>query len=187
MLFRSMRSFLSELDAEGRPYGEVFSVGDKITGSLTLIGAALGLWLLPHRRWSTAGFIGLGLFGGATIADALAPIECIPGIDAGCPASPSGLLPQLHHIHALTSSIAVFAIFVCMVSFTVAAYRYRLWPVLRTAGAAVFAVVTVSTAWMLIADNLPGYYALGLAQRIQIAGMTVWLVLLAWSLRKRDN
>ncbi|GGG18169.1 hypothetical protein GCM10007304_35230 [Rhodococcoides trifolii] len=173
-----MRSFLSELDAANRPFREVFSWGDRITGTLALIGAAIGLSILPRRRLTVVGWSAFGVFGASTIADALAPIECIPGIDPGCPSGPSGLFPQLHHIHALTSSVAVFAIFVTMVTFTLAARRYGSWPLLRTWGLAVFVVVTVTTAWMLIADNLPGDYSLGLAQRIQIAGMSVWMVML---------
>lgn len=173
-----MRSFLSELDAANRPFREVFSWGDRVTGTLALVGALLGLVLLPRRRLTTVGWVAFGVFGASTIADALAPIECIPGVDPGCPGGPSGLFPQLHHIHALTSSVAVFAIFTTMVAFTLAARRYRSWPLLCTWGLGVFAVVTVTTAWMLIADNLTGDYSLGLAQRIQVAGMTVWMVLL---------
>ena len=32
---------------------------------------------------------------------------------------------------------------------------------------------------MLVADNLPGDYALGIAQRIQVGSMSLWLITLA--------
>jgi len=50
---------------------------------------------------------------------------------------------------------------------------------LRTLGLALFIVTAVTTAWMLIADNLAGDYQLGTAQRIQVGGMSLWLIALA--------
>ncbi len=171
-------SFLSELDAVGRPYRGVFSVADMITGLLVVVAATAAVLTLRRRRLSTTGWIALAVFGGATIADAALPIGCIPTPDHPCGGSPGGLFPQLHHIHALTSTVAVNAIFVAMIAFTVAAYRYRRWPWLRTAGLAILITCSIATAWMLIADNLPGDYELGVAQRIQVGAMSLWLVTL---------
>lgn len=176
-----LNSFLSELDAAHRPHRDVYEVGD-ITTAVVALGSALVLFVpraLVNGRYARTAVIAFAVFGAATLADALAPIDCIPGVDPDCPYEPSGLLPQLHHIHALTSTVAVFAIFITMIAGVVAAFRQRprIWPVLRTAGLAVLVVVAVTTAWMLIADNLRGDYYLGLAQRIQVGGMSVWLVL----------
>ncbi|GAC67570.1 DUF998 domain-containing protein [Gordonia soli] len=184
-----LNSFLSELDAAQRPHREVYVVGDVVTGVCTMIAAAV--LLLPRRivlgRLATTAVLAVGVFGAATVADALLPIECIPGIDAGCPYEPSGLLPQLHHVHALTSTIAVFAIFATMIAATLASLRSGRWPLLRVVGAVVFAVVALTTVWMMIADNLSGDYRLGLAQRIQVGGMTTWLVLWGWSVGRTDR
>ncbi|TSE00680.1 DUF998 domain-containing protein [Skermania sp. ID1734] len=171
-------SFLSELDAVGQPYRDVFSTGDTITGSIIVVAGAAMLLLLPRRGWTTAGWIALIIFGASTIADANWPIGCIPTPQHPCPSEPSGLFPQLHHFHALTSSVAVNAIFVAMITFSIAAFRYRLFPVLRVIGLSLLILAAVTTAWMLIADNLSGDYQLGIAQRIQVGSMTLWLVAL---------
>lgn len=182
-----MRSFLSELDAANRPHREIYVVGDVTTGICALVAALL--LLVPRRlfrgRTATTAVLALAVFGAATIADALLPIECIPGVDAGCPREPSGLLPQLHHIHALTSTVAVFAIFTVMIAAGVSALRITpegsVWPALRRIGNAVLVVIALATVWMLVADNLTGDYRLGLAQRIQVGGMSLWLVLWGWA------
>lgn len=174
-----LNSFLSELDAAHRPHREVYEWGDIITSILAVLTAAVLLWprSIVSGVYARTAVIAFAVFGGATIADALAPIECVPGIDPDCPYEPSGLLPQLHHIHALTSTVAVFAIFTTMIAGVVAAYRQApLWPALRTVGLAVLIIIAVTTAWMMAADNLTGDYYLGLAQRIQVGGMSVWLV-----------
>lgn len=182
-----MRSFLSELDAAHRPHREIYVAGDLITATCALLAAAV----LQFPRPAVRGVIpriaigALAVFGAATLADALLPIECIPGIDAGCPAEATGLLPQLHHQHALTSTLAVFAIFTAMIAATLAAFRGTSWPLLRTVGAVLLVGTAMSTVWMLAADNLNGDFRLGLAQRIQVGGMSAWLLLSGWSIARQ--
>ncbi|MDJ0394755.1 DUF998 domain-containing protein [Rhodococcus sp. G-MC3] len=174
-------SFLSELDASDQPYRDFFSTADLITGLLLIAASAIGMWALARTRFTSTGWIAVGIFGAATIADSQLPIECVAENDPTCPVEPSGLFPQLHHIHALTSTIAVFAVFTAIVAFTVAAFRYRTLPLLRTAGLAVLIVTSLATAWLMIADNLPGTYSLGLAQRIQVSGMSLYLAVLGFA------
>lgn len=118
-------SFLSELDARDQPYREFFSTADVVTGSLMVFAAILGFLATPRRRLVVTGWVASGIFGIATIADAKLPLECVAADDPSCPIEPSGLFPQLHHLHALTSTIAVFAIFTVMVAFTLAAFPLR--------------------------------------------------------------
>lgn len=172
-----MRSFLSELDSGHMPHRNVYVTGDLLTGCFSLL-AAVGLLAPPrlvHDKYSVTAAVATAAFGAATIADALMPIECLAGRDPGCPTQPQGLLPQLQHIHAMTSSLAVFAIFTAMIAASLAAWRRRDWPGLRFGGGLVFGVVVLATAWMLAADRLDGDYRLGLAQRIQVGGMSIWL------------
>nr|WP_039867664.1 DUF998 domain-containing protein [Gordonia sp. YC-JH1] len=172
-----MRSFLSELDSGHMPHRDVYVTGDVLTGVFSLL-AAFGLrWppSLVRNRFSITAAVAIGAFGASTIADALMPIECLAGRDPGCPSESRGLLPQLQHVHALTSSLAVFAIFVAMVAASLAAWRRGDWAWLRYGGGLVFAVVVLATVWMLAADRLGGDYRLGLAQRIQVGGMSLWL------------
>ncbi|WP_280266351.1 DUF998 domain-containing protein [Nocardia wallacei] len=174
-------SFLSQLDEEGRPYRWVFSTGDTLTGMLALAAAAGGLLAFSRRRLSTVGWVALGCFGAATIADARWPLQpCADNCD-------KGLFPQLHQVHALTSTLAVTSIFVAMIAFSAAAFRYRRWPILRHSGLWILGIAAVATAWMLIADNLPGDYALGIAQRIQVGAISVWLLALAAQIRVADR
>jgi hypothetical protein len=171
-------TFLSELDAVGQRYRDVFSVADSVTGTLMILAALAALNVLPRRPFTTTGWIALAIFGAATIADSQLPIGCIATPEHPCSSEPSGLFPQLHHIHALTSTIAVNAIFVAMIAFTVAAFRYRMFRVLRLVGLLLFVIASVTTAWMLIADNLDGDYSLGYAQRGQVGAMSLWIVTL---------
>ncbi|WP_084760531.1 DUF998 domain-containing protein [Nocardia mangyaensis] len=65
--------------------------------------------VFPRRRLTTIGWVALLCFGASTIADALFPLhDCDPG-DSTC-GGDSGLFPQLHHPHALTSTLAAAAI-----------------------------------------------------------------------------
>ncbi|MBJ8346172.1 DUF998 domain-containing protein [Antrihabitans sp. YC2-6] len=177
-------TFLSELDAVGQRYRDVFSTADTASGTVLAVAAVIALFGLRRRRLTTVGWSALFVFGAATIADAQLPISCVPTPMHPCPSSPSGLFPQLHHIHALTSTIAVNAIFVAMIAFTWAAFRYRILPVVRAIGLALFVVASATTVWMLIADNLPGEYALGIAQRIQVGTMSLWVVTLGFAVWK---
>ncbi|WP_308014487.1 DUF998 domain-containing protein [Nocardia coffeae] len=172
-----VRSFLSELDARGKVDAWVFTAGDTITGSLALAAGIAGLVAFARRRLSTIGWVALACFGASTIADAQWPLRtCTPD---PCPPEDDGMFPQLHQIHALTSTLAVTSIFVAMIAFSAAAFRYRRWPILRHSGLWILILGSGVTIWMLVADNLPGNYALGIAQRIQVGAMSLWLVALA--------
>ncbi len=171
-------TFLSELDAEGKPYREVFATADLIVGATLTTAALAGLLLFPRRRLTTTGWIALFCFGAATIADVLLPLrDCAPG-ERGCGGSRE-LFPQLHQPHALTSTLAVTSIAVAALAFGLAAFRHRRWRVLREFGLVVLVIGALATAWMLVADHLPGNYALGIAQRIQVGAMSLWLIALA--------
>ncbi|WP_306363231.1 DUF998 domain-containing protein [Nocardia sp. CC227C] len=167
-------SFLSQLAERGAPFRGVFTTADTLTGAMLVVAAGGGLLLFPRRGYTTVGWVALGCFGAATIADALAPLD--PAAEV--PAGESPLFPQLHQVHALTSTLAVFSIFIAMLAFAVAAFRYRRWPIVRHAGLWVLVIGSVATAWLLIADNLPGDHGLGIAQRVQVGAMSLWLMAL---------
>ncbi|MFC8531368.1 DUF998 domain-containing protein [Nocardia sp. NPDC057227] len=168
-----VHAFLSELDAEGKPYRWVFSTADTVAGILAALAAAVALARFPRRPLTVTGWVALLCFGAATVADARVPLrDC-----ADC--GDSGLFPQLHQPHALTSTLAVTGIAVAAFACTLAAFRYRYGPALREFGALALAVGAAATVWMLVADNLSGDYALGIAQRIQVTAMSLWLLALA--------
>ncbi|MGQ4598704.1 DUF998 domain-containing protein [Nocardia sp. R6R-6] len=173
-----VNSFLSELDAEGKPYRQVFATADAITGAALMSATIAGFLLFRRRRLTTIGWVALFCFGASTIADVLLPLhDCAPGA-AGC-GGPSELFPQLHQPHALTSTLAVTSVAVAAFAFSLAAFRYRRWWILREFGMVALAIGSAATVWLLVADNLPGNYALGIAQRIQVGAMSLWLLALA--------
>lgn len=182
-------SFLSELDAEDQRYRDVFSNADILSAALILVAATLGLLTTARRKLYVAGWISLAVFGIGTFADASFPLECS---GPQCEASePGGLLPQLHHIHALTSSVAVFAIFTAMFTFTVGAFRYREHPALRTFGLGVLILTSLTTVWMLTTNGIElaggGNLGLGIAQRAQVSGMSLWLCTLGFAMSQRQE
>lgn len=175
-----VNSFLSELDAEGKPHRELFATADKIVGALLMSAALAGLLLFPRRGFTTIGWVALFCFGAATIGDVLLPLrDCSSQNNSECGGGSSELFPQLHQPHALTSTIAVTAIAIATFAFSAAAFRYRRWRILREAGLVVLVIGSAATVWMLVADNLTGNYALGVAQRIQVGSMSLWLITLA--------
>ncbi|MFR9752814.1 DUF998 domain-containing protein [Nocardia sp. 004] len=179
-------SFLSELDAEDKPYRQVFATADIITGISLISAATVSLLLFPRRRLTTTGWVALCCFGAATIADVLLPLrDCAPGANRCGEAG--GLFPQLHQPHALTSTLAITAIATAAFAFSLAAFRYRHWRVLRGFGLVALIAGSTATVWLLVADNLPGDYALGIAQRIQVGAISLWLLALAASVHRERH
>jgi hypothetical protein len=181
-------SFLSELEGYGRPFRYVFIAGDKIAGVSAIAAAVFGWIAHAHHRDKlvSAGWIALGVFGLWTIADADSPVGCLARPGTHCPTPYHGMFAQLHNVHALTSTVAVNAIFLAMFTLTFVSGR-RNWTAVRIPGAIVLAVTSLATAWMLIADNLPHDFALGWAQRVQVAGMSLWLLTLAYSVSRQKS
>lgn len=173
-----VNDFLSELDAEGKPYRAVFATADKLAGLLLIAAAVAALLVLPRRRLTCLGWLALLCFGAATIADTLLPLRDCDPTDSACGAN-SGLFPQLHQPHALTSTLAVTSIAVAAFAFSAAAFRSHRWRVLREFGVIVLAVGAAATVWMMVADNMSGAHGLGIAQRIQVGAMSCWLLALA--------
>lgn len=181
-------SFLSELEGYGRPFRYVFSTADKIAGASAVVAAVFGWISHAHYRdrFVSAGWIALGVFGLWTIADAASPVGCLIRPGTHCPTPYHGMFAQLHNLHALTSTVAVNAIFVAMFALTLAGRRMN-WTAVRMPGAIVLTITSLATAWMLIADNLPHDFALGWAQRVQVGGMSLWLLTLAWAVSRPER
>lgn len=179
-------SFLSQLDAIGHPYRSIFDIADTVAGVLLVLASVAGRCLSAMAdgsapRYSFA-FLALAVFGAATVADAQLPLGCVPTATHLCSSQPRGLFPQLSNAHALTSTVAVNAFFLAMLAFTVTAFRHHRLPLLQNWGVGLLLTFSVSTAWLLVADNLPGDHALGIAQRIQVGAMSLWLVVLGIAL-----
>ncbi|MFJ2769995.1 DUF998 domain-containing protein [Streptomyces sp. NPDC087300] len=185
----TLSSYVSELAAEDQPYGTFFRTADLLGGLFVLMGAVAALVWLPRRAVTTVGWAGLVLFGAATVADSRLPLSCAPTADAACVARErAGEVPWTHAAHAFSSSTAVVGALIGMVVLTFAARRgAAAWRLLARTGPAVVAVELAATVWTLASvaafDAGHGTWWLGVAQRLQLLSIAVWIALLACSLR----
>ncbi|KUF15425.1 hypothetical protein AT728_29485 [Streptomyces silvensis] len=188
---------MSELAAEDQPYGTFFRTLDLAAGVLVCAGAVGGLlWLRPRAGTrgcgllAAGGWAGVVVFGAATAADSRLPLSCAPTADAACAARErAGAVPLTHAAHAVSSSVAVAGALVGMVLLAVLVRRYgspdeaRTDRLLRT----LVGVELVATVWTLAAvaafDAGHGTWGLGVAQRVQLLTIAVWLVVVAWLVR----
>ncbi|MFI5803092.1 DUF998 domain-containing protein [Streptomyces sp. NPDC051561] len=184
-----VRTYVSELAAADQPLGGLFRATDLLAGSLLFLGASWALVLTPRRPWLVAGWAGLVLFGGATVADSRLPLSCAPTVDPECAArETAGLVPATHTAHAWSSSLAMLGALTGIVALTVAARRYRQWTPLARCGPALVALELAATAWTLASVAAfqagRGTCLLGAGQRSQVLLVAVWLAVLTWSVRR---
>ncbi|MEU8374060.1 DUF998 domain-containing protein [Micromonospora sp. NPDC048894] len=171
---RPVQSYLSELAARDQPYHLVFQLGDVTTG---LCATAAGLLLarvvreVPRPAWW-----GLLVFGVATAVDGgYTSMDCAPSIDDRCARlEEAGELSWRHQAHTVTSSVAVAGALLGLVA-VLAVLR---GPVRRRAGLVVAVVLAVGTVGTLVATLHPEW-GLGLWQRVQLTGLSGWLLLTA--------
>lgn len=181
--------YVSELAARDQPFSRLFRGFDAAAG-LTLAMAVVVLLVRDRGRWRSNGpFIALGLFGLATFVDALLPLSCAPTSDPICAIEERlGLLPVSHQLHAVSSGAAGGLALVALV-----------WPLLRlrarrregaapswliAPGVGLALVHTVALAYTLLEIAGLGVGGLGLAQRISLATLALWWVLLFLSWRR---
>ncbi|MFE0178645.1 DUF998 domain-containing protein [Streptomyces sp. NPDC059002] len=182
-----LRSYVSELAGEDQPYGTFFRTADLFGGLFVLAGAVVALVRPPRGALAVTGWAGLVLFGAATVADSRLPLSCAPTADAGCAARErAGDIPWTHAAHAFSSSSAVVGALIGMVLLTVVARRHAdSWPLLARTGPVLVVVELAATGWTLAAvaafDAGHGTWGLGVAQRIQLLSIAVWIAALAWS------
>lgn len=183
-----LRSYVSEVAATGQPYAHFFRATDLLAGTCFVVGAVL--WWRATRtrsRFAQAWFGGMIVLGAATMCDALLPLSCSPTGDAACAyREASGLVPFTHLAHAYSSGIAGTGGAVAVLAWGTWVLRGRCDGALSTARpltVAAFAAGStylIASVWTLAAMAIsdPDLY-LGVAQRLQIAGLTAWLVLIA--------
>ncbi|WP_406398208.1 DUF998 domain-containing protein [Streptomyces uncialis] len=192
-------AYVSELAAEGEPFSALFRATDLLAGLLLLTAALLGL-LRPSARlpwaegrpWTLVGWSALALFAAATVADSRLPLSCTPTMDAGCAEREhSGLVPLTHSAHLVTSAMATAAALLTAVALTVAARRYGIGGPVARAGTVLVAAQLAATGWTLGAvwafgEGL-GSWGLGVAQRLQLVLLALWLVVFARTLARRPD
>ncbi|MGA5447842.1 DUF998 domain-containing protein [Streptomyces umbrinus] len=181
-------TYVSELAARNQPYGTLFRTTDLLAGVLVW-AAGLPASLRPPSpgRWTRAGWAALVVFGTATAVDSRLPLSCAPTADPACDAQErAGLLPVAHSAHSVSSTVALCGMLVAMVALTLTARRYAPRAPLARSGPALVTLELAATAWTLaaVAALEAGHdgWGLGVAQRLQVGVIAVWLGLLAVSL-----
>lgn len=203
-------AYVSELSARDQPFTRLFRGFDAAAGLALAVAVGVLLWRdrRSGRMWRRNGpFVALGLFGLATFADAMLPLSCAPTSDAICAVEERlGLLPLTHQLHVVSSSLAGGFALVSLVWATARLWRRRrdlargagpdgtgtdgtgtdghgetvAW--LMRLGGALALVHTIALAYTLAEIAGHGVGGLGTAQRISLAALAVWwvLVFLTW-------
>ncbi|WP_446216704.1 DUF998 domain-containing protein [Micromonospora sp. IBHARD004] len=170
--FGLLDGYASELAARDQPYHLVFGLGDLVVGALA---SAAGVALARRDRgWPRRAWWGLVVFGVATVLDGtVSSMDCAPSADARCARlAELGALSWRHQGHSVSSSVAVAGGVVSLVALVVArrgrgaSFRW---------GLAVAVVLLVGTAGTLAELAHPDA-ALGAWQRVQLLGLSGWLV-----------
>ncbi|MFE1802677.1 DUF998 domain-containing protein [Streptomyces sp. NPDC059517] len=173
-------TYVSELAATNQPYTTLFRTTDLLAGTLVCaaVATAAATATLSARRIPRTARAALLLFGAATAVDSRLPLSCTPTTDPECAArETAALVPWTHSAHTVSSTVALCGILVAMATLT------------RTArmGPALLALELAATAWTLaaIAALEAGHdgWGVGIAQRLQVGVIAIWLGALAVSLR----
>ncbi|MFI6295522.1 alpha/beta fold hydrolase [Nonomuraea sp. NPDC050790] len=154
--------YLSELAARDQPWSPLFRVADILAGLAVVIGVALA----PRAPAEWGGWLATALFGAFTIADGAFPLDCAVVSDPACERGPLSLS---HHLHTVTSTLAAVAALASMVELA------RSW---RTRAAVVLAGA-YALASLLTLVAVTAAHLIGVAQRIQVAVIALWLMYVA--------
>ncbi|MGC5566186.1 DUF998 domain-containing protein [Streptomyces sp. FR-108] len=163
-------TYVSELAATDQPYSTLFRTTDLLAGVLVCAAATT----LSARRTPPTARAALLLFGAATAVDSRLPLSCTPTTDPVCAArETAALVPWTHSAHTVSSTVALCAILVAMAA-------------LARSAPALLALELAATTWTLaaIAALETGHagWGAGIAQRLQVGVIAIWLGALAVSL-----
>jgi hypothetical protein len=181
-----VNSMISELEVPGQPLSWFFR-GASLLSGLAAVAFAVGLRpRIPAGRWGLAGCVALGLYGLAGAADALIPMDCAPSASVVCfradMAGPTSWPFQAHTWFDVAGSIAVLVSLWLLGRHLVQHPEWRRTSVITRAGFAGLAAVS-AVLTLMSAQYLPG---VGVVQRVEVLAVSVWLIVLALSVRRRD-
>ncbi len=173
-----VNGYVSELSATDQPYHLLFAAGDFLSGVLITAVAAMVIHRWRPRAWELAGWIALLTFGVFSVADSLFGMDCAPNSDTTCALRErAGQVSFAHRFHSVTSVLVVTAGILSLILLTIAARRYREWPVIARWGWALTVVETVAAL-----ATLPLMYLgliLGVVERVQVGALSLWLFVIA--------
>jgi hypothetical protein len=180
-----VNSMISELEVPGQPRSWFFR-GASLLSGLAAVVFALGLRpRIPSGRSGQAGCVALAFFGLAGAADALFPMDCAPSASAVCLRAdedqPMNWLSQAHTWFDVAGSVAVLVSLWFLGRHLVRHPEWRRASAVTRAGFAGLAGVSVVLT-VMSARYLPG---VGVVQRIEVLGVSGWLLVLALAVRRR--
>ncbi|MCA2181662.1 alpha/beta fold hydrolase [Nonomuraea glycinis] len=161
--------FVGELAARDQPWTRLFRVSDVLSGLACLAGVAV----VPRIEREWPGWLALAAFGLFTVVGGVFPLDCAALSAPACARAPGS---AAHHAHVVTGVLATAAALTAMVLLS------RRW---RTAVAWIVTGLTGLLTALSAAAVAAGQLA-GLAQRLQVTLIAVWLVYVALRLLVRD-
>ena len=186
MFFGAPRAndYVSELIATDQPLSGLLRGADFATAAVVGFGVVVSV--VGRRRGGEVAAIAwatLGLFAVATALDSVWAMSCAPHADPACAArEAAGEVPLTHHLHTVSSVIAVVAALISLAAFlrvdteehiSKRVHRFGLWVLVG------LVLTTVATVVSVILDSADLGGALGVAQRLQLLCMSGWLVYVA--------
>jgi hypothetical protein len=200
-------SFVSELSARDQPWHMLFQLTDISSGALI---AALGLGVrraAPPGLLLRPGTAALVLFGFATTAVGLLPLDCAPTANRSCQfAEALGRVSVLHHGHTVASVVGSVAVIVSLGLLGRHLRREPGWRIAGWVGLVSLPVVTMLCGLLAVlavlgVDLGPGAQPLrpvalllpylGVYERVELTLCAVWIAVLSVSMlatrRHRTN
>ncbi|MFH8982593.1 DUF998 domain-containing protein [Streptomyces varsoviensis] len=164
-------SYVSEAFAADQPHRVLFNAIELATAAMVLAAAGLAGSVPGRRGWPAAGWGAVAAFGACSVADVALPMRCAPSREAGCPIDSVA--------HTLTSGLVHLSVFASIAAFVLAvrsaprggsrAGRWAVW----------LLPVSMATA-IASAGPYVGYPGgQGIAQRLHLVTVGIWLWLLA--------
>ncbi|MYR07928.1 DUF998 domain-containing protein [Gordonia sp. SID5947] len=169
--------YVSELGASDRPDGTLYRTADLFTALLVGAAGVMGLASStgPRTRLGWGGLIGFAI---ATAFDSRVPMTCAPSIRTDC-ATAVSRDPLAEALHGVFSAAATATALLSSLAFlsTARSVAQTAWMRVLLVGAV--SVLGVATLWTLLAVAVEHHewLYLGLAQRAQLLGISVWLVI----------
>jgi hypothetical protein len=175
------RAYISELSVAGQPFGGVFRLSDLVAGIGFMVFAwTLGKWLRTPRARAACGL--LILAGACGVVDAMRPMTSVssigqvtPGVDL------SVLTAQLLQIHTLSGLVGFSSVLTAMGLLSMVLHQRANTRWLGPTGFVAVGAATTLGA-LEIGMDLAGVSWVGLAERIQVSIITVWLTAVAFAI-----
>lgn len=172
--------FISELAALDQPFGAWFRWGDRATAVVVGVSAVAGIAGLRCSRFSTVGWLIVGLFAIATGLDSTVwNMVCAPHSEPACAAhEASGAVPLGDQLHLLSSATACVAAIFSMLAFFAADFTDSVPANLRRFGRLTLAALVATSIWMGVAaavDSADHSGLVGISQRAFLVATALWL------------